>query len=94
MFLPFSSFCCSSAFLGFSASLSYCFFLLSFVEPKEPNLDPHCKPPILLFLDLMGNHDLTDFINDETQHIPFKNSKILSSDWTQSFRAIPSSLPG
>ena len=50
--------------------------------------------PGLYFLGPMGNPDPTDFINAETNRIPFKNTQVASSDWANSFRSWPSDLPG
>ena len=42
----------------------------------------------------MGNPDPTDFINAETNRIPFKNTQVALADWASSFRSWPSDLPG
>jgi len=42
----------------------------------------------------MGNSDLVEFINSETQRLPFKNSKMQLVDWSNSFRAWPNQVVG
>jgi len=42
----------------------------------------------------MGNPDLIEFINLETQRLPFKMSHMSLSDWANTFRSWPTPTVG
>nr|BAX25153.1 aminotransferase-like [Oryza meyeriana var. granulata] len=61
---------------------------------RDQILIPAADYPNFFYHGPMGSEDPTDFICAETQRIPFKNSAMRVSDWTNSFRSWPSKLPG
>ena len=48
----------------------------------------------MYYLGPMGNLDPIEFINLETQRLPFKNSRMQIADWTNSFRSWPNQVKG
>lgn len=58
---------------------------------KNKILIPLANEPSVL--GPMGGPDPTDFINAETNHIPFKNSSFDSASWNNAFRSWPSAIP-
>ena len=48
----------------------------------------------MYYLGPMGNPNPIEFINLETQRLPFKNSRMQIADWTNSFRSWPNQVKG
>lgn len=47
-----------------------------------------------IFLGPVGDPDPTDFINMETERLPFKQSRMKLSDWSRTFRTWPNQVTG
>lgn len=61
---------------------------------KNHILIPLASNPSIYLLGPMGDPDPTNFINAETNRIPFKNSSFDFSHWNHTFRSWPSPVLG
>lgn len=61
---------------------------------KNQILIPSCQEPSNFFLGAMGNPDPVEFINAETNRVPFRQTNPYLVKWKSTFRSWPSSLKG